>query len=85
MSLQEVEFKMDQGYGACAETQPQVCNRDVNKSQHSLNAQYMLSMVLWTPHIYSSQQPRELDTFITLFYKEDDRGAGRSNSLSEIT
>lgn len=85
MSLQEVEFKMDHGYGACAETQPQVCNRDVNKSQHSLNAQYMLSMVLWTPHIYSSQQPRELDTFITLFYKEDDRGAGRSNSLSEIT
>ena len=85
MSLQEVEFKMDHGYGACAETQPQVCNRDVNKSQHSLNTQYMLSMVLWTPHIYSSQQPRELDTFITLFYKEDDRGAGRSNSLSEIT
>ena len=45
----------------------------------------MLSIVLWTPHIYSSQQPRELDTFITLFYKEDDRGTGRSNSLSEIT
>lgn len=65
MSLQEVESKMDHGYGACAETQPQVCNHDVNKSQHSLNAQYVLSMVLWMPHIYSSQQPHELGTFIT--------------------
>lgn len=45
--------------------QPQVCNHDVNKSQHSLNAQYVLSMVLWMPHIYSSQQPHELGTFIT--------------------
>lgn len=65
MSLQEVESKMDHGYGACAETQLQVCNHDVNKSQHSLNAQYVLSMVLWMPHIYSSQQPHELGTFIT--------------------
>lgn len=85
MSLQEVEFKMDHGYGACAETQFQVCNHVINKSQHSLNAQYVLSMMLWTPHIHSSQQPRELGTFITLFYREDDRGTGRSNSLSEIT
>ena len=31
MSLQEVESKMDHGYGACAETQLQVCNHDAIK------------------------------------------------------
>ena len=65
MSLQEVEFKMDHGYGACAETQFQAFNHDVNKGQHSLNAQYVLSMVLRMPHIYSSQQPHELGTSIS--------------------